>query len=76
MADMSPLRGVLREAWATYRAYAGHFLLIAFALYLIAAIIGALLTFAAGNVGAAVGSVIRRASGLDVAVASRPMLFS
>jgi hypothetical protein len=58
MARMSPLTGVLREAWATYRAHAGHFLLIAFALYLIAAIIGALLTFAAGNVGAAVGSVI------------------
>ncbi len=58
MARMSPLTGVLREAWATYRAYAGHFLLIAFVLYLIAAIIGALLTFAAGNVGAAVGSVI------------------
>ena len=55
---MSPLTGVLREAWATYRAYAGHFLLIAFVLYLIAAIIGALLTFAAGNIGAAVGSVI------------------
>jgi len=55
---MSPLTGVLREAWATYRAYAGHFLLIAFVLYLIAAIIGALLTFAAGNVGAGVGSVV------------------
>ena len=52
---MSPLTGVLREAWATYRAYAGHFLLIAFVLYLIAAIIGALLTFAAGNIGAGVG---------------------
>ena len=55
---MSPLTGVLREAWATYKAYAAHFLLIAFVLYVIAAIIGALLTFAAGNIGAAVGSVI------------------
>lgn len=52
---MSPLTGVLREAWATYKAYAGHFLLIAFVLYLIAAIITALLTFAAGNIGAGVG---------------------
>lgn len=27
---MNPLTGVLREAWATYKTYAAHFLLIAF----------------------------------------------
>ena len=31
---MSPLTGVLREAWATYKTYAAHFLVIAFVLYL------------------------------------------
>ena len=43
---MSPLTGVLREAWAMYRRFAAHFLLIAFVLYLISAIIGALLSLA------------------------------
>jgi hypothetical protein len=43
---MSPLTGVLREAWAMYRRFAAHFLLIAFVLYLISAIIGAVLSLA------------------------------
>jgi hypothetical protein len=43
---MSPLTGVLREAWAMYKRYAAHFLLIAFVFYLVAAIIGALLSLA------------------------------
>jgi hypothetical protein len=55
---MSPLTGVLREAWATYKAYAAHFLLIAFVLYLVAAAIGALLTAVAGLPGAAAAAVI------------------
>jgi hypothetical protein len=55
---MSPLTGVLREAWATYKAYAAHFLLIAFVLYLVAAAIGALLTAVAGLPGGAAASVI------------------
>src|SRR6266705_1253193 len=32
---MSPLTGVLTEAWYLYRRFAGHFLLIAFVIYLI-----------------------------------------
>src|ERR1700755_2237890 len=43
---MSPLTGVLREAWAMYRRFAAHFLLIAFVLYLVSGIIGALLGLA------------------------------
>ena len=47
---MSPLSGVLTETWALYRKYAAHFLLIAFVIYLITAILFALLTLA-GVVG-------------------------
>ena len=47
---MSPLSGVLTETWALYRKYAAHFLLIAFVIYLITAILFALLTLA-GTVG-------------------------
>src|SRR5215469_2375519 len=47
---MSPLSGVLTETWALYRKYAAHFLLIAFVIYLITAILFALLTLA-GFVG-------------------------
>jgi hypothetical protein len=44
---MSPLTGVIREAWALYKAHAGHFLLISFAVYVVAAVIDAVLsTFA------------------------------
>ncbi|HWG14659.1 MAG TPA: hypothetical protein VG268_15400 [Streptosporangiaceae bacterium] len=43
---MSPLTGVLREAWAMYRRFAAHFLLIAFVLYIISAAIAALLSLA------------------------------
>ena len=39
---MSPLTGVLAEAWDLYRRYAGHFLLIAFVIYLITAVLVAL----------------------------------
>ncbi len=58
MIHMSPLTGVLREAWATYKAYAAHFLLIAFAVYLVAAAIAALLSAVAGLPGNAAASVI------------------
>jgi hypothetical protein len=47
---MSPLSGVLTETWALYRKYAAHFLLIAFVIYLITAVVFALLTLA-GLVG-------------------------
>jgi hypothetical protein len=54
---MSPLTGVLREAWAMYRRFAAHFLLIAFVLYLVSGIIGALLGLA-GVGGGLAGAVV------------------
>ena len=58
---MSPLTGVLAEAWGLYRRYAAHFLAIAFALYLVtAAIVGVLTQFAGigGQIGAEVIDLI------------------
>ncbi|MGD0924071.1 MAG: hypothetical protein ABR926_02625 [Streptosporangiaceae bacterium] len=54
---MSPLSGVLGEAWGYYRRFAAHFLLIAFVIYLGAAIIAALLGLA-GGVGLFLGWII------------------
>jgi hypothetical protein len=54
---MSPLTGVLTEAWALYRRYAGHFLLIAFVIYLITGILVALLSLA-GAVGLIIGGIV------------------
>ena len=54
---MSPLTGVLTESWALYRRYASHFLLIAFAIYVITAILVALLSLA-GVFGAILGAII------------------
>src|SRR5499427_1308626 len=54
---MSPLTGVLTEAWYLYRRFAGHFLLISFVIYLITAVLVALLSLG-GIAGAIVGGVI------------------
>jgi hypothetical protein len=54
---MSPLTGVLVEAWDLYRRFAGHFLLIAFMIYVITAVLVALLSLA-GIAGALVGGII------------------
>ncbi|MGN6795588.1 MAG: hypothetical protein ACTHJW_24620 [Streptosporangiaceae bacterium] len=54
---MSPLTGVLSEAWGLYRRFAGHFLLISFVIYIITAVLVALLSLG-GIAGAAVGAVI------------------
>ena len=54
---MSPLSGVLGEAWGYYRRFAGHFLLIAFVIYVGAAIIAALLGLA-GSFGLFLGWVV------------------
>src|SRR6516162_8795997 len=43
---MSPLSVVLTEAWDLYRRFAGHFLLISFVIYLITAVLVALLSLA------------------------------
>src|SRR5215469_17589416 len=54
---MSPLTGVLTEAWDLYRRFAGHFLLISFVIYLITAVLVALLSLA-GVGGAIIGFII------------------
>jgi len=54
---MSPLSGVLGESWSYYKRFAGHFLLIAFVIYLVAAAIVALLSLA-GSVGTFIGWLI------------------
>jgi hypothetical protein len=54
---MSPLSGVLGEAWATYRRHFPHFILISFVIYLAVAIVTALLSWAAGTFGTIVGGI-------------------
>ena len=54
---MSPLSGVLSEAWALYRRHAAHFILISFAIYLVIGVINALLTWGLGSVGASIGVI-------------------
>jgi hypothetical protein len=54
---MSPLTGVLKEAWNLYRRFAGHFLLISFVIYLITAVVVALLSLI-GIAGALIGAII------------------
>jgi hypothetical protein len=54
---MSPLSGVLTETWALYRKYAAHFLLIAFVIYLVTAVLFALLALA-GFIGLIFAEII------------------
>jgi hypothetical protein len=54
---MSPLSGVLSEAWALYRRHASHFILISFAIYLVIAVINALLSWGLGSVGSSIGLI-------------------
>ncbi|MBE1604815.1 hypothetical protein [Actinopolymorpha pittospori] len=51
----SPLAGVLREAWAMYRAHARHLLTLALAVYVVAAVVEAVL---AALLGAVVGGFL------------------
>ncbi len=55
---MNPLSGVLDEAWRMYKAHAKHLLAIAFIIYLIAAVIAALLALAGGTIGIVLGSLV------------------
>ena len=54
---MSPLSGVLSEAWALYRRHAAHFILISFAIYLVIGVINALLSWGLGSIGASIGAI-------------------
>jgi hypothetical protein len=52
---MSPLSGVLNEAWAMYRRHFQHFIVISFVIYLAVAVVTGLLSWAAGWPGAFIG---------------------
>ena len=54
---MSPLSGVLGEAWTLYRRHFAHFILISFVVYLVIAAINALLSWGAGAFGAFIGLI-------------------
>jgi hypothetical protein len=54
---VNPLAGVLSEAWATYRAHARHLITIALAIYLVAAIIEAVLGLL-GVLGAILAAIV------------------
>ena len=49
---------MLGEAWALYKRYASHFILISFVIYLVIAVINALLSWALGTVGEFVGLIL------------------
>jgi hypothetical protein len=55
---MSPLSGVLGESWQLYKSHARHLLTIAFVIYLITAIVSALLQEVGGIFGALLGSLV------------------
>jgi hypothetical protein len=55
---MNPLSGVLGETWKLYKAHAAHLLVIAFVIYLVAAVLAGLLALAGGVIGALLGSII------------------
>ncbi len=55
---MNPLSGVLSEAWALYKRHAAHFILISFVIYLVVAVITALLSLVLGSFGAIVGGLL------------------
>ena len=55
---MNPLAGVLSESWQLYRTYARHLLTIAVIVYVIAAIVSALLELAGGLFGTLLGFLV------------------
>jgi hypothetical protein len=54
---MNPLSGVLGEAWQMYRKFAVHLLAIAFVIYLVAAVLAAVLSLL-GFFGVLLGSIV------------------
>jgi hypothetical protein len=59
---MNPLSGVLSEAWQYYRKFAAHLLAIAFVIYVVAAIIAALLSLA-GVIGSLLALIVELFAG-------------
>jgi hypothetical protein len=56
---MNPISGVLGEAWLLYRKHAVHLLAIAFVIYVVAAVIAALLGAFVGVVGALLAGLVQ-----------------
>ncbi len=56
---MDPLAGLLEEAWQLYRRHAAHLLGVAFAVFLVVAIIAGLLAFALGGFGKLLAEVVQ-----------------
>ena len=55
---MNPLSGILGEAWKMYRTYARHLLTLAFVVYVVAALLEALLAALLGVVGILLASIV------------------
>ena len=55
---MTPLSGVLGEAWQMYRRFAAHLLAIAFVIYLVAAVVEALFGLLGGLLGSLLAGII------------------
>ena len=49
---------MLGEAWALYKRYAAHFIAISFSVYLVIAVVSALLSWALGSLGAFIGLIL------------------
>jgi hypothetical protein len=57
MGGMSPLSGVLSEAWGLYRRHAAHFIAISFVIFLVISVITALLSWSLHTTGAIIGLI-------------------
>jgi hypothetical protein len=66
---MNPVTGVIGEAWQLYRRFLRHLLLVAFVIYLPAAVLDGLVSAAHGAFVAAVGSIIALLAGYLVQAA-------
>lgn len=55
---MNPLTGVLAEAWDLYRRHAPHFIILSFVIYLVMAVLTALLSAALGRFGGFLGEIL------------------
>src|SRR3954453_9150534 len=55
---MNPLTGVLSESWTLYKRHARHLLTLAFAVYIVASIIEAVLSGLLGVVGALLAAIV------------------
>jgi hypothetical protein len=66
IARMNPLSGVIGEAWRMYKAHALHLIVIAFVIYLAAAILDGLISLGGGFLVSFLGSIISLLAGFLV----------